>query len=187
MPRQGDQDKRRDRPRRDFGLLFTCLVSVGWGGRCCSRSCRRRHEIGITPFQVSTIFATSARCRFSARPGPAQRRRRPPAGDHHRPARLRAVDGAARWSSTAAGHLLPSLGVPVDDRVALHLHAARIGHRPATRAYIARPHHPDRAHRRHRAGQRRHGARRSHRAGCRRHRAVVGLLAPLTSRRLWPC
>lgn len=47
--------------RRDFALLFVCLVSVGMGqSMLFSILPPASREIGITPFQVSTIFATSA-------------------------------------------------------------------------------------------------------------------------------
>lgn len=47
--------------RRDFALLFTCLVSVGMGqSMLFSILPPASREIGITPFQVSMIFATSA-------------------------------------------------------------------------------------------------------------------------------
>ncbi|MBM4245428.1 MAG: MFS transporter [Deltaproteobacteria bacterium] len=47
--------------RRDFALLFVCLVSVGMGqSMLFSILPPASREIGITPFQVSMIFATSA-------------------------------------------------------------------------------------------------------------------------------
>ncbi|MCX8073911.1 MAG: MFS transporter [Candidatus Binatia bacterium] len=47
--------------RRAFALLFACLLSVGMGqSMLFSILPPAAREIGITPFQVSTIFATSA-------------------------------------------------------------------------------------------------------------------------------
>jgi MFS family permease len=47
--------------RYDFALLFGCLVSVGMGqSMLFSVLPPAAREIGISPFQVSTIFATSA-------------------------------------------------------------------------------------------------------------------------------
>ena len=47
--------------RRAFALLFVCLLSVGVGqSMLFSILPPAAREIGITPFQVSTIFATSA-------------------------------------------------------------------------------------------------------------------------------
>lgn len=46
---------------REFGLLFACLVSIGMGqSMLFSILPPAARELGITPFQVSTIFATSA-------------------------------------------------------------------------------------------------------------------------------
>src|SRR4051812_2452279 len=62
MPPARDHDEAVRSPfRRDFGLLFACLVSVGMGqSMLFSILPPAAREIGITPFQVSTIFATSA-------------------------------------------------------------------------------------------------------------------------------
>ena len=62
MPRAGDQGQVDRSPfRRDFVLLFVCLVSVGMGqSMLFSILPPAAREIGITPFQVSMIFATSA-------------------------------------------------------------------------------------------------------------------------------
>jgi MFS family permease len=62
MPPPRDHDQAARSPfRRDFGLLFACLVSVGMGqSMLFSILPPAAREIGITPFQVSTIFATSA-------------------------------------------------------------------------------------------------------------------------------
>src|SRR5258706_5174277 len=47
--------------RRDFALLFACLVSVGMGqSMLFSILPPAAREIGISPFQMSTIFAISA-------------------------------------------------------------------------------------------------------------------------------
>ncbi|HZR80506.1 MAG TPA: MFS transporter [Candidatus Binatia bacterium] len=47
--------------RADFAVLFSCLVSVGMGqSMLFSVLPPAAREIGISPFQVSTIFATSA-------------------------------------------------------------------------------------------------------------------------------
>ena len=46
---------------REFALLFACLVSVGMGqSMLFSVLPPAARGIGLTPFQVSTIFATSA-------------------------------------------------------------------------------------------------------------------------------
>ncbi len=46
---------------REFALLFACLVSIGMGqSMLFSILPPAARELGITPFQVSTIFATSA-------------------------------------------------------------------------------------------------------------------------------
>lgn len=63
MSRAGDRDHAEPRSafRRDFALLFVCLVSVGMGqSMLFSILPPAAREIGITPFQVSMIFATSA-------------------------------------------------------------------------------------------------------------------------------
>jgi MFS family permease len=47
--------------RREFGLLFACLICIGMGqSMLFSILPPAARQIGITPFQVSTIFATSA-------------------------------------------------------------------------------------------------------------------------------
>src|SRR5262245_44816382 len=47
--------------RTDFAVLFACLVSVGMGqSMLFSVLPPAARELGISPFQVSTIFATSA-------------------------------------------------------------------------------------------------------------------------------
>ena len=49
------------RPARSFRLLFACLVSIGMGqSMLFSILPPAAREIGISPFQVSTIFSTSA-------------------------------------------------------------------------------------------------------------------------------
>jgi MFS family permease len=62
MPRRGEDQGRAAIPfKREFGLLFACLVSVGMGqSMLFSILPPAAREIGISPFQVSTIFATSA-------------------------------------------------------------------------------------------------------------------------------
>lgn len=61
MPRAGDKGQSRSPFRRDFALLFVCLVSVGMGqSMLFSILPPAARDIGITPFQVSMIFATSA-------------------------------------------------------------------------------------------------------------------------------
>jgi MFS family permease len=57
----GHREEPRSPFRREFGLLCACLVSVGMGqSMLFSILPPAAREIGITPFQVSTIFATSA-------------------------------------------------------------------------------------------------------------------------------
>src|SRR6266849_2044966 len=51
----------RPAPQRAFALLFGCLVCVGMGqSMLFSILPPAARQIGISPFQVSTIFATSA-------------------------------------------------------------------------------------------------------------------------------
>jgi MFS family permease len=60
-PRGVSSDAPRSPFRRDFALLFVCLVSMGMGqSMLFSILPPASREIGITPFQVSMIFATSA-------------------------------------------------------------------------------------------------------------------------------
>ncbi|MBU6283726.1 MFS transporter, partial [bacterium] len=56
----GDDSRSEGFPR-EFALLFACLVSVGMGqSMLFSVLPPAARTIGLTPFQVSTIFATSA-------------------------------------------------------------------------------------------------------------------------------
>jgi len=143
MPGQGDQDEVARSPfRRDFGLLFTCLVSVGMGqSMLFSILPPAAREIGITPFQVSTIFATSASLWVFV--SPAWGRRSDGAG--RRPVIIIGLLGYALSMALLALvidsgrlHLLPSLVVyplMIASRCIFALLGSGTG--PATQAYIA--------------------------------------------------
>lgn len=143
MPRRGDQDEVARSPfRRDFGLLFTCLVSVGMGqSMLFSILPPAAREIGITPFQVSTIFATSASLWVFV--SPAWGRRSDGAG--RRPVIIIGLLGYALSMSLLAlvidggrKQLLPALIVyplMVASRCVFALLGSGTG--PATQAYIA--------------------------------------------------
>ena len=135
-------DAPRSSFRRDFGLLFTCLVSVGMGqSMLFSILPPASREIGITPFQVSTIFATSASLWVFV--SPAWGRRSDRAG--RRPVIIIGLLGYALSMTLLAlvidvgrRHLLPTLAVfpmMIAARCIFALLGSGTG--PATQAYIA--------------------------------------------------
>lgn len=143
MPRVGDQGQVDRSPfRRDFVLLFVCLVSVGMGqSMLFSILPPAAREIGITPFQVSMIFATSASLWVFV--SPAWGRRSDRAG--RRPVIIIGLLGYALSMALLAlmidvgrNHLLPTLAVfplMVASRCIFALLGSGTG--PATQAYIA--------------------------------------------------
>jgi MFS family permease len=128
--------------RRDFAVMFACLVCVGMGqSMLFSILPPASREIGITPFQVSTIFATSASLWVFV--SPAWGRRSDRAG--RRQVIIIGLLGYALSMSLLAlvidvgrRHLLPTLAVfpmMIAARCIFALLGSGTG--PATQAYIA--------------------------------------------------
>lgn len=141
-PAPDTADAPRSPFRRDFGLLFVCLVSMGMGqSMLFSILPPAAREIGITPFQVSTIFATSASLWVFV--SPAWGRRSDRAG--RRQVIIIGLLGYALSMSLLAlvidigrRHLLPTLAVfpmMIAARCIFALLGSGTG--PATQAYIA--------------------------------------------------
>jgi len=142
MPRREEPGRKPSTFRRDFGLLFTCLVSVGMGqSMLFSILPPAAREIGISPFQVSMIFATSASLWVFV--SPAWGRRSDHAG--RRPVIIIGLLGYALSMALLALvidigrlHLLPTLAVfpmMIAARCIFALLGSGTG--PATQAYIA--------------------------------------------------
>ena len=155
---------------RALRVLLVCLVCIGLGQSMLFAILPpAARALGISPFRISTIFATSASIWVFVSPWWGRQSdvwgRRPVIligllGFGLSMALLATTIACRRRGSPVGGR-----GLPAADRVALRVRADRLGHRAGVAGVHRRPDDDDRPRRRAGAGQRGHGIRRDDRSG----------------------